>query len=111
MKIAISVSSQELSDPIETRFGRAPSFVIYDTETKDSCFIENSPNAALAQGAGMQTAHLLIKKGVSAVITGQCGPKAIQALQANGISIYCSESITVSAAIDQFDKGELECMA
>jgi predicted Fe-Mo cluster-binding NifX family protein len=34
MKIALTTSGNDLNAPLDSRFGRAPKFLIYDMETK-----------------------------------------------------------------------------
>ena len=45
----------------------------------------DNPNVEAAQGAGPATASLLVRNGVTAVLAGQFGPKAEDALRAGGI--------------------------
>lgn len=47
MKIAIPVDEKTLESNVCVSFGRTPYFLIYDVETKESIFIDNS--AAQAQ--------------------------------------------------------------
>ncbi|HQO93156.1 MAG TPA: NifB/NifX family molybdenum-iron cluster-binding protein, partial [bacterium] len=56
MKIAVTTSGHDLNSPFESRFGRAPGFIVYDTETKEFEAIDNSMNLNAAQGAGIQAA-------------------------------------------------------
>ena len=44
MKIAITTSSNSLSEELNKTFGRAPGFLIYDTETQTHEFIDNQQN-------------------------------------------------------------------
>ncbi|NLM58994.1 MAG: dinitrogenase iron-molybdenum cofactor biosynthesis protein, partial [Clostridium sp.] len=51
MKIAIPVDEKSLESNVCVSFGRAPYYLIYDTETKESVFLDNSA-AASTGGAG-----------------------------------------------------------
>ena len=51
MKIAISVTKAGTEAHLEMRFGRCPYFAVYDSETKDYEWFENSGIKA-ASGAG-----------------------------------------------------------
>ena len=73
MKLAISSIGPGLNDRIEPRFGRCPYFILVDTETMKSVAIPN-PNMSLGGGAGIQSAQLMAEKGVTTVLTGNCGP-------------------------------------
>lgn len=105
MKIAISASGPKLDSPFEPRFGRAPGFVIYDTETENIEFLDNSANQGLPQGAGIQTAQKITQAGAEVLITGNIGPKASQALAGSSLKIFNCEAQTVSEAIQLYQKG------
>jgi len=40
MKIAISAESDRITGAVDTRFGRARGFIIYDTDTDGNVFID-----------------------------------------------------------------------
>lgn len=107
MKIAITTSGSDLSAPLDSRFGRAPKFLIYDWENNTFEIIDNEQNLNAAQGAGIQSAQNIARMGVGAVITGHCGPKAFRTLQAAGIRIYNTSAATVTEALDQYRAGKL----
>ena len=108
MKIAISTEGRDLSSAVDLRFGRAKGFLVYDTGSKESLYIDNKQNLEAAQGAGIQSAKTVIDAGADAVITGNVGPKAFTTLNAAGVKIYLSKDGTVGTVLDRFDKGELE---
>lgn len=108
MKIAISARGDSLESPFEERFGRSPDFIIFDTETKGARHINNKQNLNLPQGAGIQAAQNVIREGVSAVITGHCGPKAYQVLKSKGVKIYYGSFRTAREALEAFQRGELK---
>jgi predicted Fe-Mo cluster-binding NifX family protein len=85
-KICITAQGAGLDADVDPRFGRAPYFLIVDLDTQKIEAVAND-NADTAQGAGIQAAQLIAGKKVSAVFTGQCGPKAQQVFQAAGIQI------------------------
>jgi predicted Fe-Mo cluster-binding NifX family protein len=45
-------------------------------------------NMPLSGGAGIQAAGFLSSKGVGAVLTGNCGPKAMKTFSAAGIQVF-----------------------
>lgn len=107
MKIAITTSGSDLSAPLDSRFGRAPKFIIYDLEAKTFEVVDNDQNLNAAQGAGIQSAQTIARLGAQALITGHCGPKAFRVLQSAKIKIFNTTAGTVSEAIEQYQQGKL----
>lgn len=107
MKIAITTSGNDLNAPLDSRFGRAPKFLIYDLESKTFEVADNKQNLNAAQGAGIQSSQNIARLGAGAVITGHCGPKAFRVLQAAGIKIHNSSAATVSEALELYIAGKL----
>ncbi len=108
MKIAISATGTDLNSDIDTRFGRAQVFVIYDIESGEHTALENTIQMNAVQGAGIQTAQNLANAGVGAVLTGHCGPKAYKTLANAGIDIYVDVAGTVADAVEAFKSGKLK---
>ncbi|MDX9763099.1 MAG: NifB/NifX family molybdenum-iron cluster-binding protein, partial [Desulfomonilia bacterium] len=44
MKVAFSTSGNTLNDPLDRRFGRAPKFLVYDTQTESFEVVDNEQN-------------------------------------------------------------------
>lgn len=107
MKIAVSAVEPSTESQVDARFGRAHSFVVQDTDTGSWQVLENSPQMNAAQGAGIQTAEMLAKQLVDAVLTGHCGPKAFRVLQAAGIRVYTGLTGSVAEALAAYQSGEL----
>ena len=108
MKIAISTAGTNLDAAIELRFGRASSFLIYDLEQKSFTLVDNAQNLNATQGAGIQAAKTIVDTGATALISGQCGPKAFQVLSAAGIAIYQSDAASIAEAIALYTSGQLQ---
>jgi predicted Fe-Mo cluster-binding NifX family protein len=108
MKIAVTSQGQELSSPVDPRFGRAKYFVVVDTDSGQSTAHDNSQNLNAAQGAGIQAGRNVAGLGVSAVITGNVGPKAFTTLEAAGVKICIGASGTVGEAVEAFKAGTLK---
>ena len=108
MIIVLTTSGTDLSAPLDKRFGRAPKFIIYNTETKEFSVVDNSQNLNAAQGAGIQSAQNVANTGAEAVITGHCGPKAFMVLNKANITVYNTDAETVEKAIELFSDGKLE---
>ena len=106
MKVAISSSGSDLDSPLDPRFGRCARFVI--VETKDlNCEVFENQCAALGGGAGIQAAQFIASKGVGAVITGFCGPNAVQTLNAAGIQLYSEQAGRIRDVVQKLIDGEL----
>lgn len=109
MKYAISVREKNLEATIDTRFGRAQMFAIYDSVSGDVTWHANSQNLQAAQGAGIQTAQNVVNLGAEAVISGHCGPKAYRVLQTAGVKVYTvSGNLTIKEAVAQIESGAIK---
>jgi predicted Fe-Mo cluster-binding NifX family protein len=104
MKIAISANGQNLDAEVDPRFGRCQYFIIADTETEEFEALDNS-SATAAGGAGISAAQMIVKKGVEAVLTGNCGPNAHQVLSPAGIKVITGVSGKVKDAIAEYKLG------
>jgi predicted Fe-Mo cluster-binding NifX family protein/ferredoxin len=110
MKIAITSTGPSLHDSVEARFGRCAYFLIIDTDTMQFEAMEN-PNLTLGGGAGVQSAQLMSEKGVTAVLTGNCGPNAFNVFGQAGIQVIVGVSGSVRQAAEQFKAGTLSSAA
>jgi len=107
-KIAVSSEGPTLDSPVDPRFGRAGGFVVVDTQTMESVYVDNGASQAMGQGAGIQAAELMASHGVAVVLTGYVGPKAFYALDAAGIRVGQNlENLTVRQAVEKFKNGEV----
>jgi predicted Fe-Mo cluster-binding NifX family protein len=97
-----------MDSPLDTRFGRAPRFIIFDPETQAHTVIDNAQNLNAAQGAGIQSAETVARAGARHLVTGHCGPKAFRVLSAAGIAVYTCDAATVREALAQFEAGLLK---
>ncbi len=106
MKIAICSTGKDLNSQIDPRFGRCSCFVIVETE--DMSF-EAFKKENLGQGGvGIQSASFVSSKGAKAVLTGNCGPKAMQALKAGGLEVFTGLTGTVKDAVEKYKMGNLK---
>jgi len=108
MTIAVTAKAEGLSAEVDPRFGRAPWFVLYDTEAKTDRAVDNRQSLDTASGAGIQAAEAVARQGVKSLITGHCGPNAFRTLSAAGVRVYTGASGTVADAIAAFEQGSLE---
>lgn len=106
MIIILTAKGEDESSKIDHRFGRCEYFIVHDTEEISFKAIENSAKNS-SHGAGVQAAQIIADLKPDVVITGNVGPKAFEGLKTAGITVYLSEDSTVSAAIDEYGKGNL----
>ena len=107
VKIAFTTSGDDLDAALDTRFGRAPKFLVYDLDGESFEMVGNRLNLNAAQGAGIQSAETTARMGAHAVVTGHCGPEAFRVLLAAGIMIYHTDTPTVAAALEEYRAGRL----
>jgi predicted Fe-Mo cluster-binding NifX family protein len=102
VKVAFTTSGKTLDAPMDTRFGRAMGFILYDTDSETFEAVDNQQSVNTAQGAGIQATEAIVRHGANCLVTGHCGPNAFKALSAAGITIYTTEAATVAAALEAF---------
>lgn len=106
MKAAIPVNGENIESGICISFGRAPFYMIYDTETGSTDFVINK--AADSQGgAGIKAAQLIADSGAKAVLTPRCGENAAQVLRPAGIKIFKTSGDSIRDNIDLYLKNSL----
>ncbi len=111
-RIAITARGAEgLAAPLDPVFGRAAVFLIVDRESKEVVSTVVNPFKESDQGAGTGAAALMHEAGAGAVISGQFGPKAFQAMSRFDIEMWnAPEGITALEALNRFERGELRRM-
>ena len=108
MKIILTTTSPNLDSDIDPRFGRGAYFLVVDC---DSLAWEAHPNPGVgaAGGAGSLAAQFAANQKAAAVISGDFGPNAYNALQAAGVEMYLfGTSQTGRDAVERFKAGQLE---
>jgi predicted Fe-Mo cluster-binding NifX family protein len=108
VRAAFTTSGEDLGAPLDSRFGRAPRFLVYDLDQNTFTLVDNAQSLNAAQGAGIQAAETVVRARVSAVVTGHCGPKAFRALSTAGVAVYSSNAVTVADALDELRSGRLK---
>lgn len=107
MKIAVTATGSTPDCEAEPRFGRAPGFLIYDTDRDAWEHEDNQVNLSAAQGAGIQAAERIARTGATVLLTGHCGPKAHKVLTASGVAIYTGVQGSAEEAVRQYRAGQL----
>jgi predicted Fe-Mo cluster-binding NifX family protein len=113
MKIAFTAHGDDRHATVDSRFGRADYFVLYDEESKTWNSLPNTQNLEAAHGAGIQAGQTLAKTGAKVLITGHVGPKAFKVLQAEQIAMYSLGDMngTVEEALSAFLSDNLTAIA
>jgi len=107
MKICFTAQGATLESPSEDRFGRAPYFIVVESENGSFEAIKN-PYADGGGGVGPKAAQVLIANNVKALVSGQVGGNAKEVLAAAEIAMYTYKAGgSVKDALDQFTKNTL----
>ena len=106
MKIAVSSSGKDLDSLIDPRFGRCAYFLLVETDDMSFEVFDNQ-SIASGGGAGIQSAQFISSKGAKAVITGNCGPNAVQTLAAGGIEVFLENTGIVREVLQKHKDGDL----
>jgi predicted Fe-Mo cluster-binding NifX family protein len=107
MRIAVAANGNDLLSAVDDRFGRAPWFLIVDTETGDVEAIENDGSSQMS-GAGPKAAQMIASREVDCLVAGHCGPNAFAALAAHGIEVVVAPKTSVADAIEEVKSGKLK---
>ena len=103
MKIAVTSLGKDLDSEVDPKFGRAAYFLIVDTETLEFEVLDNSENVNSFRGAGTQAGAMVGNSGAKVLLTGHCGPKAFDTLDAVGIKVVNDAMGTVRTVVKEFD--------
>jgi len=108
MKIILTATSPSIDSKVDPRFGRGAFLIVVDPDTLEWQAHPNSGISAMG-GAGTLVAQFAANQKAEAVISGDFGPNAYNALQAAGIAMYLfGASITINEAIEHFKAEKLE---
>jgi len=105
MKIIITSEGNNLNSKFDLRFGRCAWLCVYNTETKNTEFIENV-NKDINGGAGTKTAEKVAELGAESVMSGDFGPKAKTLLEKLKIQMVIPKegNKTIGEIVGQLDK-------
>ncbi|MBN2135018.1 MAG: NifB/NifX family molybdenum-iron cluster-binding protein [Acidobacteria bacterium] len=110
MIIAITAQGEALESEVDSRFGRANQFIIFNTDDGNYTVEDNKQNLNSDQGAGIQSAEKIVKSGAQVLLTGHCGPKAFKVLQAAGVEVIVDVTGKIMDAINKYKAGELKAV-
>lgn len=106
MKIAFAANGNTWSDKLESRFGRAKGFAVYDDNSQELDWHSND-NLNDSHGVGIQVGQLMSSLGVEMIATGgPVGPKAADVLKQSGIQMRENlGNISIKDALEIIKKG------
>ncbi len=106
MIIAVSSIGKDPESELDSHFGRARHYVLYDSETKNFEVYDNpAPDASI--GVGIEAAEALIGKGIGAIITGRIGPNVFILFRDADIHMMEGISGTVHDNLKAYRKNRL----
>jgi predicted Fe-Mo cluster-binding NifX family protein len=108
MKIAVTSQSTSIDSLVDPRFGRAACILIVDSDTMEFEILDNQNNVNALKGAGIQAAVGINKAGADILLTGFCGPNAINTLNAANIKVVTDVSGRVKDVVGKFNQGDYE---
>ena len=108
--VVITVSGgEDLAAAFDPAFGRAERFLLVDPAAGSVLRVIDNPSTDAAHGAGIQAANLVGSTGAKAVISGRFGPKAVDGLRAQGVSMYETKGVeTALDALNLLRSGSLQ---
>ena len=107
MKVAVSSNGEDLNAQLDPRFGRCAYFLVVDPDNMSFEAFENK-SAVQGGGAGIQAAQFLASKRVEVVITGNCGPNAVQTFSAAGVELFVGQAGIIKEVVEKFKNGHLK---
>ncbi len=104
MKVLIAAKNEGWDAMVSDRFGRAPGFSVYDSDTQKLTWHSNADNLQAEHGVGIQAAQIAASHKAEVVITGgNFGPKASEVLQKTGARLIdYAGNITVKESIEKY---------
>ena len=103
----IMIPTNDDKNTICPSFGRAPFFLLHNSENKETLFLEN-PAAEAQGGAGIKASQFVCDNDADAVITFRCGDNAAEVFKAAEIKIYKNESLDAMENVELLLKDKLE---
>ena len=106
MKVCVPTMNQGgMDDMVSPHFGRAPTFTIVDTETKE---VEVLPNTSEHMGGIKLAPEIVSEAGVQVMICSGLGSKAVQMFSQFGIEVFIGAGGTVRDMIGAWESGALQ---
>ena len=110
MKVVIPVDERKIDSDVCISFGRTPLFLVYDLDTKEETYLDNSAIAETA-GAGIKASQSIVDAKVDVLLTPRCGENAADVLVAADIKMYKTlKDKNAIENIDLFKEGKLSIL-
>lgn len=103
MKILLATEGDNLESKIAKRFGHAPYYLIYETETE-----EVKPRGNKGHSDDHAELRDLVRQGIEHFIIGNIGPYAFEVLDSEGAKVYLARGEVASDALKKFFNNEIE---
>lgn len=107
MKVAIP--SNEDKKTVCVSFGRAPLFMLIETENNHREFISNKAADSIG-AAGIQAAQFLVDNDINVLLTPRCGENAAKVFNAANIDLYKTVSSDIEEEVKSFMDNNLEIL-
>ncbi len=103
MKVFLPVADNSgIASKLDSRFGRAAYFTIYDTETRQAQPLGENQYKNMDHGVGLKVAALAVENGCAAAVGAQPGPKAVDILEKGNVKMLVAYDCTVEEAIHRY---------
>ena len=103
----IAIPVDEGKETVCVSFGRAPYFLIHNSENDETNIVEN-PAAEAQGGAGIQAAQFVADTGADSLITVRCGQNSADVFKAADLKIYRARGESASENLKLLAEGKLE---
>ena len=107
MKIAVASEKSSLRSSVAPRFGRAPFYHIYDTESYSVSKYGSGRRENMPPHAGVDAARTLLSAKIDAVIAGDFGQHVATLFRENHVEVAKAPLRAGSWALDEFLRGRL----
>ena len=105
MKVCVPTMNQGgVDDTVSPHFGRAPTFTIVDTETKE---VELLPNTSEHMGGIKLAPEIVSEAGAQIMLCSGLGSRAIQMFEQFGIEVFVGAAGTAKDMISAWKAGLL----
>jgi len=106
MKVAVPTDGgRGMDEKVGEHFGRAPTYTIYDTDSREVTVIENTSHH---MGGSGYPPELLAGNGVDILLCSGLGWRAIGMFKERGIKVYIGAHGTVKNALESWKQGKLQ---
>ncbi len=110
MKIAMPVIADKGIDSImdTERLGRAFGYIVYDVDAGTHEYVKNVLRGDGVECTGVSSLEMLMDSGVEVIVTCHIGPKVMQFLDENGISVFMGDPGKIGPTIEKYKNGQLQ---